>query len=62
LEIAVCIQTIVRSFTERQLSHIDGEGTHRALSHQCARSENLKYVLDKQLEILSSLEADTLKC
>ena len=37
----------------RQLCHINGEGAHHVLSHQCAWAENLKLILDKQLEILS---------
>ena len=52
------VRMIVRSFTVRQDSymcvrHINGEGAHRALSHQCACAEKLKWILDKQPEILS---------
>ena len=42
------------SFTARQLCHINSEGAHRALSHHYACTENLKWILDKQLEILST--------
>ena len=40
--------------TARQLRDINGEGAHRALSHQCACAEKLKWILDKQPEILST--------
>ena len=50
VQITVFVRTIVCSFTERQLHHINGEGAHCALSHQCACGENLKWILDKQLE------------
>ena len=54
LQSTVFVWTIVHSFTARQLRHVNGEGAHYALSHQCACAENLKWILDKQLELLST--------
>ena len=55
-QIIVFIQMILCSFTARQLRHINSEGAHCALSHQCTGAENLKWILDKQLEIPLSVE------
>ena len=32
---------------------MNGKGAHRLLSHQCGCGENLKWILDKQVEILN---------